>query len=421
MAQQQSPKERVAEENFYKVSHLILDEIPLRLRNFFKIMWDLKYPSHPWNDDSASGRVFMNGVKDQHGIIMVKGETNQKAKSAIRKSMLHGNRAEWDGTTLFAVLLYSSHCLLKANPSTITCVDSLRELRNTCFAHLNEAKIDDVCYQQILSDTKNIFQLMGWPCTGLTIIDRTSLISEDVSELLTNVRDEKLRNNSLVQDILQIKADVTSNKKDIGKLQIDNSSTKQEIIMLKAGCTSFKNDFNQLQTHHTILRADIAKLQTDTSSSRTAIGQLQDDSVFLRADVDQLRIDNSSLKRDITELKTNYTYMKSDICQHKADSSSSKQRIIHPVTGFAQIPTYRASSKQDIDKSNGKSSSLEDIKQFKAETRSGKELIHKSELFTKDAEQVEAESKYLKGKFDSFKIDIDEQLEIDNGKFLELF
>ena len=108
-----------AEENFYRTSHIVLDVLPRYLRHLFLALWNSKYPNSQWDNSPASGQFFL------------RTEKSQSVKKTVNQNMLHGDSFKFDGTTLFSVLLYSSHNLLHGHPNVRSSIDQLRIIRNT--------------------------------------------------------------------------------------------------------------------------------------------------------------------------------------------------------------------------------------------------------------------------------------------------
>ena len=210
----------IPEENFYRVTHLVLNEVPAHLRNLFKLKWGTKYSSNPWDDTATSGQLFLQrerSIKDQ----------------GIKSSVQNGNTNKWDGTVLFAVLLYSSHKLLDADSNAMTCVNDLRKLRNTCYGHLDCAKIEDSEYQNIIQGARNTFAMMNWPLTGISVIETIMvLVTHDFQPLLNEMRRERSNNKQLETELRLIYTDVRKVEKEVKsfeKLRTDVLSTKDTI------------------------------------------------------------------------------------------------------------------------------------------------------------------------------------------------
>ena len=196
------------EENFYRVSHLILDEIPSQLRIYFKLKWNAKYPSNPWDDTASSGQIFLHR------------ERNRTLSTFVRSSIQNGDTDKWDGTTLFAVLLYSSHRLLQGDTAADTCINDLRQLRNECFAHQDSARINDADYQRIFNDVKHTFNQMNWSQNGITVIETMSLVTNDLRRLTNDMQQERANNRQLETRINVVEA-------DLRQLQTEFESEKQ--------------------------------------------------------------------------------------------------------------------------------------------------------------------------------------------------
>ena len=159
------------EKNFYHCASLIVDEIPKKLRLYFKERWDLKYPNEPWDDTPKSGSLFMSREKNQ----MVKKNHGQQIST--------GDRHKWDGTPLFQALLYSSQMFLKQNSNERLLIDDLRVMRNTCYGHKNNTKLDDEEFRRIFREVKAIFVQMGWPVEGIDKTKTKSLCTSECKEL----------------------------------------------------------------------------------------------------------------------------------------------------------------------------------------------------------------------------------------------
>ena len=184
------------EENFYKVCHLVLDEIPAHLRQYFKQLWDITYPTTPWDDTASSGQLLLNA------------ESNRNTKTLIRTRMQDGDRSKWDGTALFAVLLYSSQTFTSINPNAVSCIDQLRIIRNSHFAHLDSAKVSNSAYQKIFSDAKQMFTQMNWSLNGISAIENSRTSATDGVNLLRQLQEERARHDNLEKWIQTVEDDV---------------------------------------------------------------------------------------------------------------------------------------------------------------------------------------------------------------------
>ena len=209
----------IPEENFYRVAHLILDEIPNQLRNYFKSLWNNRYPSTRWDDTNTSGQLFLPG----------RNITNREILSKIQD----GNTNEWDGTTLFAVLLFSSYNFFRADPNARVCIDRLRKLRNESYAHLDSTKIDDPAYNNIFKDAKNVFKQMGWQSNGIILIEARVLNTHDFQRLKTDMQQERARNRQLEIELNLVKEDVRQVKEQAEKAEDSIEKVKTEVLLTK--------------------------------------------------------------------------------------------------------------------------------------------------------------------------------------------
>ena len=182
-----------SEQRFHRVSLIVLDEIQARLRQLFKQKWDLKYPENPWDDSSARGMDFLSR------------EENKRTHEVVKSGMLRGNRLSWDGTTLYAALLYSSHKLLARDSHEYSSIDKLREMRNSCYAHLTQAKIPEAEYHNAIDIIKTIFREMGWSLTEIEHIENKNLHVADTQELKTKLNSECPKIDSLLEMVNNLK------------------------------------------------------------------------------------------------------------------------------------------------------------------------------------------------------------------------
>ena len=191
-------------ENFYKVTHLVLDEIPLHLRQYFKDAWDTKYPTTPWDDSPTSGNLLLTK------------ELNNKTSKAIGQRVQHGDRNKWDGTVLFAVLLFSSQKFVKQSSNEYSCIDKLRIMRNTHFAHLESAELQNSDCQQIFSDARQIFLQMKWPLNGIKAIENSTINKTGRMRLLEQLKEERNKHDSLVKKVRTVEDGLAKLQTDIG-------------------------------------------------------------------------------------------------------------------------------------------------------------------------------------------------------------
>ena len=117
--------------NYFRVCHIAIDILPEALRFLFKQEWDNRYKTTfgEWKDTPQNGLDFING----------EWPANQRRNARLLATIVNGDRAQWDCTTLFYAILFSDSIhglspLIKSN------VDDLRKIRNEDFAHMTREK-----------------------------------------------------------------------------------------------------------------------------------------------------------------------------------------------------------------------------------------------------------------------------------------
>ena len=253
----------VEEENFYKVSHIVLDEIPTKLRDFFKMSWDTKYPAYPWIDTPACGQRFLNAERN--------------VQKHIRPHIALGDRKEWDGTTLFAVLLFSSLNLIQKNTPAYQAIDNLRAVRNNHYGHLNCARIDTPAYQQITSNVQTSFATLNWATNGISAIEQRNVLKGDGVRLLKVMQEEKARNDALEKRVCNVENDVIQQQIVTAQLQTDVTQLEAESMQLKTGTAMLQSDMAQVRADSVQLQGDVVQLQTDVDTAHIGIRQLGKD------------------------------------------------------------------------------------------------------------------------------------------------
>ena len=142
-------------ENFVKLSHIVLDIIPIYLRIMFKDKWNEKYPSSKWTSDAKSGNTLCNKVSD--------GFYASKANQEYIPRMRSGNEEEWDTTTLLRIILYSGMNLIEGcrpkeewnNPLRVSeGLEVIREIRNKAIAHARGMSCSSEEFERTMTDLK---------------------------------------------------------------------------------------------------------------------------------------------------------------------------------------------------------------------------------------------------------------------------
>ena len=144
------------EENFVKISKVVLDIVPKYLRKCFKRQWDNKYPDRKWQGDNASGEFLFEQLPK-------KAKEDGRNRVCI-EHLKNGNEEEWDTTTIVFVMLYSGLKLIqdirpkkqRIEPLRISeAIDVIRNTRNVYFAHAKGMSCSPDVFAKVMRDIRN--------------------------------------------------------------------------------------------------------------------------------------------------------------------------------------------------------------------------------------------------------------------------
>eukprot|EP00794_Sanderia_malayensis_P017285 gene17285-19012_t len=144
----------IEEENFVKISYIVLEIVPKYIRQLFVDSWNAKFPGNIWDNTKKSGRILWNKV------------TAKVPFKEIETILRNGDSTKWDVTALCFVLLKSNIGLLvpcrpknkRTQPLTESeLVDQLREIRNEYFGHRSSFSMPVSTFANALADIKAIF------------------------------------------------------------------------------------------------------------------------------------------------------------------------------------------------------------------------------------------------------------------------
>ena len=119
------------EENFWRLVRILYNDVPSKLRNFFKSKFQQQF-NLTWCDNPTFGQLFLANANT--------GRTGQHIINVIQQ----GDSQQFDCTALFYCLLFSGTLQtvlprprrVSARTPPITdseCIDELREMRNGSF------------------------------------------------------------------------------------------------------------------------------------------------------------------------------------------------------------------------------------------------------------------------------------------------
>ena len=184
------------EENFIKITKLVLDIFPKYLRKCFINQWNKKYPNQKWQSDNASGTFFFNSLPS--GV-----KTSRSRKKEIEK-LKDGNEQEWDTTTVVYALLETGLQLVEGSrpkdqrndPLRISeQIEIIRDVRNFV-AHASSMLCSPTKFTEILTEIKSkatdIFDTNA--VQEIEDIETSQIESQMAVELKKQLEVEKQRN-----------------------------------------------------------------------------------------------------------------------------------------------------------------------------------------------------------------------------------
>ena len=186
--------------NFFRLCHIVTDEVAESLRLFFKKEWDRLYKEDfgEWKDSPKNGKDFYDGES------LSKQEFNAEHLAI----MINGNTAEWDCTKLFYAICYSDCIGRYLKRGYKIALNILREIRNECHAHSLHGKINDVEFQCIIQQVEDAFKALDLSR------DKIQVIREQTSFPTKELKNESKKVENLKQELevleAQLNKDVSS-------------------------------------------------------------------------------------------------------------------------------------------------------------------------------------------------------------------
>ena len=170
--------------NFFRLCHIVTDEVAESLRLFFKKEWDRLYKEDfgEWKDSPKNGKDFYDGES------LSKQEFNAEHLAI----MINGNTAEWDCTKLFYAICYSDCIGRYLKRGYKIALNILREIRNECHAHSLHGKINDVEFQCIIQQVEDAFKALDLSRDKIQVIrEQTSFPTKELKNVLKKVENLK--------------------------------------------------------------------------------------------------------------------------------------------------------------------------------------------------------------------------------------
>ena len=166
--------------NYFRICCVATDALAEGLRAIFKQEWDNRYKASlgEWKDELRNGQDFYHREWPKA----------DKRKKDLLKTMINGDRAEWDCTMLFYAILYSDCIGTSLNAVARVNVDDLRKFRNEQFAHMPRGDLSDLEFQNAIGIVDGAFQVLGLSRLKIQEIrNQTSFPTEELRKVLGEV------------------------------------------------------------------------------------------------------------------------------------------------------------------------------------------------------------------------------------------
>ena len=181
------------EENFVKLSRIIVDIVPSYLRGLFRNIWDEHNKGAPWKSDEESGKCLIEKlpkVKDEKGR---EGRTLASKFQQYTEKLETGNENSWDTTIIVTVMSEGGLKIFEKYKEDLA---KLRKIRNEVFAHSSSmiCSLDD--FTQLISKVKSTAKLLFGEEAAVRIekIEMENIETKLTKKLQQQLEEEKARN-----------------------------------------------------------------------------------------------------------------------------------------------------------------------------------------------------------------------------------
>ena len=166
--------------NYFKLCHIITDEVAGSLRLFFKKEWNRLYKRTfgEWKDLPKNGWDFCNG----------ESPNNHERHAEELAIMVNGNTAEWDCTKLFYAIRYSDCIGWFLKPDYVKALEKLRKARNKSYGHISLGQINDAKFKYIIKQIEDALQALGLSRNRIQMVcNQKSFPTEELNNVLKKV------------------------------------------------------------------------------------------------------------------------------------------------------------------------------------------------------------------------------------------
>ena len=166
--------------NYFRLCHIITDEVAGSLRLFFKKEWDRLYKRTfgEWKDLPKNGYDFWDG----------ESLNNRERHAEELAIMVNGNTAEWDCTKLFYAIRYSDCIGWSLKPDYVKALEKLRKARNKSYGHISLGQINEAKFKYIIKQIEDALQALGLSRNRIQMVcNQTSFPTEELNNVLKKV------------------------------------------------------------------------------------------------------------------------------------------------------------------------------------------------------------------------------------------
>ena len=169
--------------NYFRICYVVTDVLTEGLRIIFKREWDNRYgatTSGEWMDEPRNGVDFYNKESAR----------NQRRHARFLRTMIGGNRAEWNWSMLVYAICYSD-CLLSRSSDVRRYVADLRTVRSRSL-RTTKASLSDLEFYSFITRVKTAFRALGLSTMKIQEIEnQTSFPTEELKNFLKMVDEPK--------------------------------------------------------------------------------------------------------------------------------------------------------------------------------------------------------------------------------------
>jgi len=183
------------QDNFVKLSYILLNIVAQHFREYFVKLWDKKYPNEKWHDDVAKRNLKLQSM-------LVSRDGRQKQDMYSQK-ILKGDEQNWDISTLIRAILDSGFKLLEGcrPPDERTSplreseeIEIIRRIRNEDYGHITSMSCSLDAFMDIMTEIRSVAKnLFGKDVEKkiykIEMSPSTQSMREQVHELKSRVED----------------------------------------------------------------------------------------------------------------------------------------------------------------------------------------------------------------------------------------